>query len=227
MVIPTRVRLIASFLAVTLLVGVLSLLVGVQLIYRAVLREAQTRVSLDLNAAREIYDDRERSALLALTVAGGGRGFRAAVHARASQEISARLAELADVAGLDFTCVVASDGTRVEGRASRPAPINPIASLALKRRAPVSGTVALTREELAAENPALAERARIRLLPTARAAPRPDAEETAGLAICAAVPLFFEDTFPSILYGGILLSRNEEIVDRIRDTVFRQETSGG
>ena len=52
MVISTRFRLIASFLAVSLLVGGLSLLAGVQLIYRAVLREAQTRVSQDLNSAR-------------------------------------------------------------------------------------------------------------------------------------------------------------------------------
>ncbi len=228
MVIPTRVRLIASFLAVTLLVGVLSLVVGVQLIYRAVLREAQTRVSQDLNSAREIYDERERSALLALTVAGAGRGFRAAVHERAAEEVSSRLAELVAVAGLDFAGVLAADGTRVvDGAPPRPAPPNPIASLARKRRAPVSGTIVLTREELAAEHPALAEKARIRLVPTPRAAPRPDQEETAGLAIAAAVPLFFEDRAPSILYGGILLSRSEEIVDRIRDTVFRQEAYGG
>jgi two-component system NtrC family sensor kinase len=222
------VRLIASFLAVTLLVGVLSLVVGVRIIYRAVLREAQARVTLDLNAAREIYDERERSALLALTVAGGGVGFRSAVHARASRDVSARLAELADVAGLDFVSVVAPDGTRIDSLPnSRPGPVNPIAALALRRRAPVSGSVVLTGKELAAEDPGLAERARIQLLPTARAAPRPDTEETAGLAICAAVPLFFEDAPPSILYGGILLSRNEEIVDRIRDTVFRQEAYGG
>ena len=208
--------------------GVPSLIVGVQLIYRAVLREAQARVSLDLNAAREIYDERERSALLALMVAGGGRGFRAAVHGRASEEVTSRLAELAAVAGLDFAGVFAADGTRLaNGAPSRPAPPNPITALALKRRAPVSGTIVLTREQLAAEDPALAEKARIRLVPTPRAAPRPEQEETAGLAITAAVPLIFEDSAPSILYGGILLSRNEEIVDRIRDTVFRQESYGG
>jgi two-component system NtrC family sensor kinase len=232
-VIPTRLRLIASFLAVTLLVGVLSLVVGVRLIYRAVLREAQARVSLDLNAAREIYNERERSALLALLVAGSGVEFRAAVRGRASGEVSTRLAELANIAGLDFAGIIGSDGTQVVSRAqsrpapSRPAPTNPVAALAQKRRTPVSGTVVLTREELAAEDPALAEKARIRLLPTARAASRPDVEETAGLAICAAVPLFFENAAPSVLYGGLLLSRNEEIVDRIRDTVFRQETYGG
>jgi two-component system NtrC family sensor kinase len=228
MVISTRARLIASFLAVTLLVGTLSLVVGTQLIYRAVLREAQARVSLDLNAAREIYGERERSTLLALTVAASGKGFRAAVQGMAADEVSSRLAELADLAGLDFAGVISPEGTRM-GRdgSSRTASPNPIASLARKRRAPASGTVVLSGQELAAEDPALAERARIPLVLTVRAAQRADAEETAGLTISAAVPLFFEDGAPSILYGGILLSRDEEIVDRIRDTVFRQEVYGG
>ncbi|HVO38164.1 MAG TPA: cache domain-containing protein [Spirochaetia bacterium] len=228
MVISTRFRLIASFLAVSLLVGGLSLLVGVQLIYRAVLREAQTRVSQDLNSAREIYDDREKSALLALTVATGERAIRNAAHAGMSAQLPARLAEVAAAAGLDFVTIVSSDGTRLASTGSlRPAALDPVASLALKRRAAVSGTVVLSAEQLAAEDPALAERARIQILPTPRAAPRADTEETAGLAVCAAVPLFFEDGTPCVLYGGTLLSRNEDIVDRIRDTVFRQERYGG
>lgn len=228
MIITTRTRLGASFLAVSLLVGGLSLFVGGQLIYRAVLREAQTRISLNLSAAREIYDDRERSMLLGLTLASGESALRSAVSALATGPLSARLRDVAGAIGLDFAGVVDSDGTRIAGTGSGPgAPANPISFLALKRRAPVSGTLVLRRDELLGEGAALAERARIPLLPTARAAPRTDTEETAGLALCAAVPLFFDEGPVRILYGGVLLSRNEDIVDRIRDTVFKQETYGG
>ncbi len=228
MVMSTRFRLIASFLAVSLLVGGLSLLVGVQLIYRAVLREAQTRVSQDLNSAREIYDEREKSALLALTVAAGDRELRGASRPGTPGRLSARLAAVAEAAGLDFVTLVSPDGTRLAGTGALGASeINPIASLALKRLSPISGTIVLSQSELAAESPALAERARISILPTPHAAPRADTEETAGLALAAAVPLFFDQGSPAILYGGILLSRNEDIVDRIRDTVFRQEKYRG
>jgi len=51
----TRSKLILSFLGISFLVCGVALLVGGQLLYKAVLNEANTRISLDLNAAREIY----------------------------------------------------------------------------------------------------------------------------------------------------------------------------
>ncbi len=257
MIISTRVRLIASFLAVTVLVGGLSLLVGGQLIYRAVLREAQTRIDQDLGAAREIYDERERSLLQGLELAAGEAALRSDVRADAEPALAARLQDVKSALGLDFIGVVTPGGRKLApvesplvaaGSAPRVAAesaglANPIASLALLRGAAVSGTLVLSREELLAESPALADRARIALVPTPRAAPRADAEETAGLALCAAVPLSANGVEPrpgsgveprpgsgaslGALYGGILLSRNQDIVDRIRDTVFREETFGG
>jgi two-component system NtrC family sensor kinase len=224
----TRFRLIASFLSVSLLVGGLSLMVGGQLIYRAVLSEAQTRVGLDLNAAREIYHYRESSALLGLALIGEEKALRAAVRGRDTAILSERLSQLADAIGLDFAGVVASDGTVLFRTASgERATVNPIASLALRRRVPVSGTVVLDQQELAAENPLLAERARIALVPTPRALPRSGVEETEGMTLAAAVPLVADDRPMGVLYGGILLNRNQEIVDRIRETVFRQETYKG
>ncbi|HET6487972.1 MAG TPA: cache domain-containing protein [Spirochaetia bacterium] len=232
MIISIRVRLIASFLAVTVLVGGLSLLVGGQLIYRAVLREAQTRIDQDLGAAREIYDERERSLLQGLVLAAGEEGVRSDVRAGAEPALDARLQDVKAALGLDFIGVVAPDGRRLltdaVPRSTPPAgAASPIASLALQRGAAVSGTLVLSREELLAESPALADRARIALIPTARAAPRDDAPETSGLALCAAVPLTERGIRLGALYGGVLLSRNQDIVDRIRDTVFREEAFGG
>jgi two-component system NtrC family sensor kinase len=224
----TRFRLIASFVGVSLLVGVLSLVVGSQLIFRAVLGEAQTRIGLDLNAAREIYDDRERSALLGLTVAAGEGALAEAVRTRDAPTLAKRLAALADAAGFDFAGAVAADGTvlaRIGGGVGRSA--NALAALALERGAAVSGTIEMDAQALAAEDPRLAERARIALLPTPYAEPRSDTEQTAGMTIGAAVPLAPGGAAIGALYGGILLNRNQDIVDRIRDTLFRQETYRG
>jgi two-component system NtrC family sensor kinase len=230
LVISTRFRLIVSFLAVSVLVGGLSLAVGTRVIYRAVLKEAETRVGQDLNTARELYLDRERTLLLALTLLQGEPGFRAALRGGDVPTVSRRLGGLADAVAVDFAGVLGSDG-RVLGRLGPERPSagrrsNPAVQLALERGTPVSGTVVLEADELAAESPLLAERARIAILPTPRAAPRADAEETAGLALAAAVPIGDSDP-PAVLYAGVLLNRNEEIVDRIRDTVFRGETWQG
>jgi two-component system NtrC family sensor kinase len=224
----TRFRLITSFLGVSLLVGGLSLVVGGQIIYRAVLSEAKSRIGLDLNAAREIYRQRETSALLGLSLAGSESRLLSAVRERQGEVLAARLKVISDTIGFDFAGIVAADGAVLcrtgPGRGTK---VNPVAALALRSRAPVSGTVVFDREELLGESTLLAERARIPLLPTPRAVPRADAEETEGLTIAAAVPLSSGDRPIGVLYGGVLLNRNNDIVDRIRETVFRQETYRG
>jgi hypothetical protein len=96
-------------------------------------------------------------------------------------------------------------------------PANPIAKLALKRGDIVAGTAVLSNEFLSAEDPELADRAKIQLVPTWRAAPRAETEETAGMALVVAIPVFEDDNPLGVLYGGILLNRSQKIVDLVRD----------
>jgi len=229
----TRSKLIISFLGVTLLVGTVSLLVGGQLLYNAVLSEANTRVRLDLNSAREIYQNRIKGVDASLNITTLGPGFRAALGRRDVAELLRRLRRLAQSANLDFAGIVTNQGKTLcrIGPHSIPAETaqipNPMAALALKRGDAISGTVVLSDDFLDAENPELAGRARIQLLPTPRAAPRPDKEETTGMTLGAAVPVFEDGDILGVLYGGVLLNRSQEIVDRVRDTVFQQETYRG
>jgi two-component system NtrC family sensor kinase len=65
------------------------------------------------------------------------------------------------------------------------------------------------------------------LLPTKMASPRPESEEFSGMVLAAAVPIFDAGNFRGVLYGGVLLNRNREIVDRVRDTVFQNEIYKG
>jgi len=104
---------------------------------------------------------------------------------------------------------------------------NPIAELVFDRKVPVSGTVVLSKEFLSAESPELADRARIGLLPTPRAAPRAEEEETSGMALAVAAPVFEKNELIGVIYGGILLNRSINIVDTVRDTVFKKEIYKG
>jgi two-component system NtrC family sensor kinase len=47
------------------------------------------------------------------------------------------------------------------------------------------------------------------------------------MAIAAAVPVFEAGNFLGVLYGGALLNRSQEIVDKVRDTVFQHEIYKG
>ncbi len=229
----TRSKLIGSFLGVSFLVGVVSLFIGGQLLYKSVLSEATNRVRLDLNAAREIYLMRIKAITCPLTLTSLEPVFRAALKKRDISELIPRLETVARRAELDFVGIVRKEGETLCGvgksslRCKAVEITNPIAGLVFDRKVPVSGTVVLSKEFLSAESPELADRARIELLPTPKAAPRAEEEETSGMAIVAAIPVFEEGDLIGVIYGGVLLNRNQTIVDTVRDTVFQQEIYKG
>jgi two-component system NtrC family sensor kinase len=228
----TRSKLILSFLGISFLVCGVALLVGGQLLYKAVLNEANTRISLDLNAAREIYLSRIKGIKVALNITSVGPVFRTALEKHDMQTLVNRLNVVAQQTELDFMGIVSKDGKALcrIGPNSIPKgnyPENAIANLVIQKQVAVSGTVILSNQFLFSENPEIAERARIKLLPTKRATPRPESEEFSGMALAAAVPIFDAGNFHGVLYGGVLLNRNQEIVDRVRDTVFQNEIYKG
>ena len=228
----TRAKLILSFLGVSILVSGVALIVGGQLLYSAVLNEATTRVRLDLNAAREIYLSRVKVIKVALNVTTLGPVFRASLEKHDAQKLVGLLRNVAQQTGLDFAGIFTREGKTLcrigpNSIPKEPTPSNPIANLALQKRISVSGTVVLNNEFLFAEDPELANRARLKFVPTKRAIPRPQTEESSGMALAAAVPVFEAGNVLGVLYGGVLLNRSQEIVDNVRDTVFQQETYNG
>jgi len=226
----TRSKLIVSFLTVSLLVGIVSLLVGAQMLYLSVLHEINNRVRQDLNVAGVIYNDRVNAIRLSLQMAEISSDLGTALEQGNKDFLLSLLTQTAGAAKLDFAGILLPDkrilcrigecaqtGEILSGR-------NPVAELALQRGEAVAGTVVLDREILEAENPELAHRAAIRPLPSGKTSLQ---EETAGLAIAAAVPVIADGIPAGVIYGGILLSRDESIADKIGDTVFKNEVYKG
>ncbi|MBA7533955.1 hypothetical protein ES705_26201 [subsurface metagenome] len=230
----TRFRLISSFLGMIVLVGGLSLIVGALLINGAVLSEASMRIRLDLNAAREIYLNQEKLIDVGLRITRLDTDFLRAVEQLNLTVINERLQAVSGQMDLDFAgvvipgepgghaCTISRLGVVTD--VANPTALNPLAALALERKEMVSGTVILEPQHLLAESPDLAERSRIEIIPTPKAAHRSDTEETSGMAIGSAVPLYQDNILVGILYGGTLLNRSNDIVDTVRETVFQHET---
>jgi len=229
----TRLKLISSFLGVSLLVGIVSLFIGVRLLNEHVLGEAANRVRLDLNAAGEMYRTRIKYVKISLNITTLGSGFISTLKARNVPDIVNRLERMALLAELDFAGIVTEDGRTLCRIGPNSIPNdksqseNPITRLVIERRVPVSGTVVLEKEFLKAENPELAEQAIIASISAKNAGPVAGGKETSGMAIAAAIPVFDNNVLHGVLYGGILLNRSENIVDTVRETVFRGENYKG
>jgi two-component system NtrC family sensor kinase len=70
--------------------------------------------------------------------------------------------------------------------------------------------------------------AHIQFIPTPRAKIRLEQEETSGLVLKVAVPIWGRDgTLIGVLYGGDLINRNYRLVDKIKNTVYKGEVYEG
>jgi two-component system NtrC family sensor kinase len=86
----------------------------------------------------------------------------------------------------------------------------------------------MLREDLLREGEYLADRAYLKFVPTPKAAFRGEDHEENGMALRSAAPVFSDSGgLLGVLYGGILINQNYEIVDRVKEIVFKDEKYKG
>ena len=241
---PTRVRawfggatiqgrLVRNFALAILVPALVTAVVGVGMIRQLVFAQAQTQVNSDLEAAKEIY----QTSLDRLEDAIRIHATRMVIYGALARGDSVGLAEEMDrirkAERLDVLTLTDAQG-RVFYRsgsvaASPGEPSNDaLVAAALRTLEPTAGTEVVAPEVLARESPALARQAALAIASTPRARPTAAAELRSGMMLRAAAPV----TTPAgrmlgVLDGGVLLTRNYEIVDKIRRTVFKEEEYKG
>ena len=223
-----RTKLVLSFVTVIVITGAVATAVGVHLISSGIVREAQNKVTLDLNSARQIYEQRLNNieTLVSFTAIRQLSVINALKEGN-RELLFKTLQETMQKSNFDFLTLTDKKGAVVI-RASNPNVFgdrqveDEIIGKVLLDRKPIAHSQILPYEELLKESQDLVKRARIAIVPTPHAIPSTEKENTAGLVMKAAVPIYDENrTFLGILYGGVLLNRNYEIVDTIKDIVYR------
>jgi two-component system NtrC family sensor kinase len=225
--VPIATKLILGFVIVIIMISVVFMLVGVQIINARVLAEAQEKVRNDLNAAREIYLSEQQQVTDAVQYHAAERFFlRDAI---LNGEVDQAIEELQLVqveAGLDVLGVTNQYG-EVLLRASNPElhgdnlGHDELIRTALWKKEAVGSTVIIAGEDLTIESPYLAEQAYFKFIDTPLTRQRPETEDTAGMMLRAAAPIFDEQKkLIGAVYGGVLLNRNHQIVDKVKQTVY-------
>jgi two-component system NtrC family sensor kinase len=98
---------------------------------------------------------------------------------------------------------------------------DPFIQIALGKKG-ISGTQVLSGDELSREGKDLAHKAIIQSIPVPKEKPTRIIEETSGMVLKSAHPVIdFNGEVLGVLSGGVLLNQNYEIVDRIKNIVFK------
>jgi len=194
-----RKSIILSFFAVIALIGILVFLFGNYIISTQVIRRAQDRVNKDLHTAHAVF-----------------RGEIDQIHTSFSLIGDLKnVAELKEKLKLDYLYVVS-------GNQKNSVPSEIVAE-AFKGNT-VCWKRIIGEPELRRMNDTLYERAVIDIKPTPKARPCARTKLTSAMAIECAKPFFDSSgAVVRVMYGGRIVNRYFELVDRIRDFVYENK----
>jgi two-component system NtrC family sensor kinase len=226
MKISLKTQLALIFLALACFIGVVTSLIVNSIITNQIIFEAQERVKEDLNTARWVYTSKIRDIDQVIRWTSIRHVLKRGIKERNLKPIQEELSGLMAEEGLDFLKLVDRNG-RVVYRFNNPRESgdsliqDPFIRKSLEGKG-ISGTQVVPREELLKEGEALANKAVFRLVPTPKERPTEKMEEASGMVLRAAHPIIdFNGQVLGALTGGVLLNRNYEIVDRIKNIVFK------
>ena len=226
-------RLVRNFALAILLPALVTAVVGVGMIRQLVFAQAQTQVNADLEAAKEIYQSTVDRLEDAIRIHATRMVIYGALTRRDTTGLAEEMDRIRRAEHLDVLTLTDADG-RVFYRSGNPAApagagVNDsLVSLALKKLEPTAGTEVVDAVVLERESPALARQAAITISPTPRARPTATTEVRSGMMLRAAAPVSTPGgRLLGVLDGGVLITRNYEIVDKIRRTVFKEEEYKG
>ncbi len=225
-------KIIFSFLIVVIVGGSVALTLGIMLYGKTVLERAQQQVKMDINSAWMVYNQRIDTLTFLVALTAKRELLTTALKQRNVVRLQALLDKVHRDNNLDFFSLTDARGI-VVARAHFPylagddESNDPMIARALGGE-PIAGTQILSQEALAREGESLAEQAFMLFVESPQAAMRARDRETSGMVIKAAIPVIDENNeISGVLYGGILLNRNYEIVDRVKNIVYRNEIYKG
>jgi len=227
-----RTKLIASFLFVVVAGGLLSSLIGTNLVADAIVSQARHKVRSDLNTAWLIYNQSLTRIQDVIQLTATGRTLPDFMESKRWKSLEEFLAKRRKDFGLDILTLTDARG-KVLLRTQHPFQTgddqgsDPLVQRALKGE-PAASTALVPREELEKERNDLAERAFTLFVPTPKAKQVPADRETSGMMLKAACPVWDGNgRLVGVLYGGVLLNRDYRIVDKVRDLLYGEGRYNG
>ena len=235
-------RLVVGFLIATFLTGFVATLIGIWTINKSTIDEVQNRVRQDINTAKLIYNQTLERIASQIQFAAEGADLNVAMPHRDFSKMENLKALIrhgngnktqGDSIFLDMLSVVDTRG-HVVYRAANPKVRGDsmlwaqVVKICLERKIPQSSTELISINNIMKENPRLADQARIEIIKTPLSFEPGETQLSDGMVMMAAYPVFDEKkNLLGAIVGGVLLNRNNTIVDKVKDTVYQGEKYKG
>lgn len=226
-----KTRLTITFSFVIFVSVCLFSILGTVMIGNTIVRQAQDKVRLDLNTAHEIYLAESENIKNIIRLSSQRLSIINNLKTKNRDNLYTVLKGIKEDESFDI-CTVTDEKGYVVVRALNydnygDQPKDDVLHWVLNNKKPVVATSIVSEAELRKESGELAELARIKLLPTPKARFKKEVVETSGMMIKAAAPIYDNNSFIGILYGGKLLNHDYKIVDKVKDIVYRGEVYKG
>jgi two-component system NtrC family sensor kinase len=211
-----KARLIWSYLVILGTAGLTTSLVGSWIVSSTIMMQARRAVDHDFATARTVYEQQLQSLKLSVQFAISAAAIERYLAGGDRRPLLAYLESLRKDAGFDFLTLTGPNGevllrTPQLGRAGDNASSLSVVGAALAGKV-AAATEMLSASQLAYEDPALSARARFLT---------DDGEDRRGLTLMAAAPVkAASGNTLGVLYGGVLLTGNSQIVDRVWNLLY-------
>jgi two-component system NtrC family sensor kinase len=231
--IPISTKLMLSFLLIITIISAVFVAVGIRLIGDRIVNEAQDQVRHDLNAAREIYLDNLRHINDVVQLTANRFFLKDALMSENYTQILVELAKIRESEDLDILTFIDPSGEVLSLREDEEQTEDDLGDgdlvrFVLSQEEPIAATSIVSEEILRGESQLLAIKASFTFVETPRERARVETSLTDGMMLEAAAPIFdYQNNLIGVLLGGVLLNRNFEIVDKIKETVYENLTYGG
>ena len=236
-------RLAFGFLIAACLTGIFATVVSIWTINKNTIDEVENRVRQDINTAKLIYNNKidkimylvqftaEGSDLCEIIIRNDTTGM---AHLKRLIRKETGNHQANDHVFLDMLTVVDKEG-RVLYRAANPeisgdSLLNdPVIRNCIKAKAPLSSTELMPIKNILRENSSLSDRARTEIIKTPLSADVREDKLADGMVMKVAYPLMDKNknVLIGVLMGGVLINKDNEIVDKIKGTVYHEEKYKG
>src|SRR3989339_863505 len=230
---PLRIRILASFFTIILVLSLMISLLGYYVIKKDIIDRAQSKVRSDLNFAREVYKQEVSSVEHAVRFTAQRFFIKNAIIENNRSILERELEKIRKAESLDILNLTDKNG-RIIVRSRNIAVCgdsqieDEYIKLVAAEGKTVSGTAIMPQEELKKEGDDLVKQACMKIVHTPKAKPDACDEQTCGMMIKAAAPILSEDgSVIGVLYGGNMLNKNYNIVDKVKDIVYRGQKYKG